>query len=36
MLAGNRDNFSIVLQFLGLLVEVVGLVQVVYGFRVPE
>ena len=36
MLAGNRDHFSIVLPFLGLLVEIVGLEEVVHGFRVAR
>ena len=36
MLAGNGDHFSILLRFLGLLVGVVGLVVVLYGFRVAR
>ena len=36
MLADNGDHFSILLQFLGLLVGVVGLVEVVHGFRVAR
>jgi len=36
MLAGNRDQFIILLPFLGLLVEVVGLVAVAHGFRVAR
>ena len=36
MLAGSDDHFSIFLQFLGLLVGVVGLVEVVHGFRVAR
>ena len=36
MLGGNRDHFSILLPFLGLLVEVVGLVEVAHGFRVAR
>ena len=36
MLAGNRDHFIILLPFLGLLVEVVGLVEVAHGFRVAR
>ena len=36
MLAGNDDHFSIFLRFLGLLVGVVGLVEVVHGFRVAR
>ena len=36
MLAGNGDHFCILLQFLGLLVGVVGLIAVVHGFRVAR
>ena len=36
VLAGYRDHFSILLAFWGLLVEVVGLVEVVHGFRVAR